>query len=117
MARKAARKPARKPARKAAPRTARKAPHAFDEKALTKGQLRKLNALRKSLGEEIADKAFAEWLETVGEELAVAEDKNAILIAEALEPLVLKNKLKIPRGGYLVRRGRKRVIVEQLEYE
>ncbi len=89
----------------------------FDEKALTKGQLRKLNALRKSLGEEIAVKAFAEWLEKAGAESAVIEDKNAMLIAETLEPLVLQGKLRIPRGGYLVRRGRRRVIVEQLEYE
>ncbi len=33
----------------------------FSEADLSKGELRKLNALRKSLGEEIADKAFAEW--------------------------------------------------------
>lgn len=83
----------------------------FDEQKLTKGQLRKLNALRKSLGEEIADKAFAEWLETLGSEQAAPDDKNANLIVETLEPLVLANKLRIPRGGYLIKRGRKRVIV------
>ena len=33
----------------------------FRERDLTKGQLRKLTALRKSLGKGIADKAFAEW--------------------------------------------------------
>jgi len=44
--------------------------------------------------------------------LAVAEDKNAALIADALQPLIEKNKLRIPRGGHLVRRGRGRVIVE-----
>jgi len=31
------------------------------KKSLTKGQVRKLNALRKSLGDKIAEKAFAEW--------------------------------------------------------
>ena len=35
---------------------------AINEKTLTKGQLRKLNALRKSLGDKIADKAFAQWM-------------------------------------------------------
>jgi hypothetical protein len=30
----------------------------IDQKSLTKGQTRKLNALRKSLGDKIADKAF-----------------------------------------------------------
>ena len=85
----------------------------FSEKDLTKGQLRKLTALRKSLGEDIADKAFAEWLATVGSEPAEEEDKNAILIGQALIPLLKSNKLKIPRGGYLVRRGRGRVIIER----
>ena len=35
---------------------------AINEKTLTKGQLRKLNALRKSLGTKIADRAFTHWL-------------------------------------------------------
>ena len=34
----------------------------IDEKALTKGQLRKLNALRKSVGDKIGDAAFSIWL-------------------------------------------------------
>ena len=35
-----------------------------DLSTLTKGQTRKLNALRKSLGNEIADDAFAKWMKT-----------------------------------------------------
>ena len=38
----------------------------IDEGALTKGQLRKLNALRKSVGEEVGERAFAAWLESQG---------------------------------------------------
>ena len=34
----------------------------IDESALTKGQLRKLDALRKSVGADIGTRAFAEWL-------------------------------------------------------
>ena len=34
----------------------------IDESGLTKGQLRKLRALRNSVGDEIGEKAFAEWL-------------------------------------------------------
>ena len=34
----------------------------IDESTLTKGQRRKLNALRKSIGDEIAERAFLEWL-------------------------------------------------------
>jgi hypothetical protein len=84
----------------------------LDEKQLTKGQLRKLNALRKSLGEKIAEKAFREWLKTSVDEQALT-DKNAQLIADALAPLIAQGKLRIPRGGYLVTRGRGRMIVAQ----
>ncbi len=41
---------------------ARKPPPKLDEKALTKGELRKLTALRKSVGEDMGDKAFMDWL-------------------------------------------------------
>ncbi len=85
----------------------------LDEKALTKGELRKLNALRKSIGDDIGDKAFVEWLRKKPAENFAPEDKNAALIADTLIPLIERNKLRIPRGGYLIRRGRGRVIVER----
>lgn len=84
----------------------------FDPKQLTKGQLRKLNALRKSVGERLGEETFSKWLKkksTANEK--VAEDKNAALIAEALIKLINEKSLRIPRGGYLVTRGRGRVIV------
>ena len=47
---------------------------------------------------------------------AVAEivDKNAELIAEVLVDQINQGTLRIPRGGYLVTRGRGRVIVERV---
>ncbi len=92
---------------------ARKPAPKLDEKALTKGELRKLNALRKSVGEDVGEKAFMDWLRKKPPAVAELEDKNAALIADTLIPLIEKNKLQIPRGGYLVRRGRGRVIVER----
>ncbi len=92
---------------------ARKPAPKLDEKALTKGELRKLNALRNSIGEDIGDKAFVEWLREKPAAVAEFEDKDAALIADTLISLIEKNKLQIPRGGYLVRRGRGRVIVER----
>ena len=92
---------------------ARKPAPKLDENALTKGELRKLNALRKSIGEEIGEKAFLEWLRNQPAERAAPEDKDAALIADTLIPLIQQNKLRIPHGGYLVRRGRGRVIVER----
>lgn len=89
----------------------------FDEKKLTKDQLRKLNAVRKSFGQKIADKAFAEWLTEQPKEKVILEDRNVKLIVEVLEPLVMGNKLKIPRGGYLVTRGRGRIVVSRAKSE
>ena len=85
----------------------------FDESALTKGQLRKLNALRKSLGAAIADEAFAKWLQQAVAE--PEEDENAKVISDAFWGLIEEGRLSIRRGGYLVRRGRGRVIVEPRE--
>ena len=82
----------------------------IDEAALTKGQVRKLNALRKSLGPAIADEAFAKWLAQSIE--APEADTNAEIIADTLWGMVRDGKLMIRRGGYVVRRGRGRVIVE-----
>ena len=96
--------------KRAAPAKAK--PTGIDEKSLTKGQLRKLGALRKSLGEGIADKAFAEWLKSGGGAPTAQVDKNAQLIADTLGALANAGKLRIPRGGYMVTRGRGRVIVQ-----
>ena len=35
----------------------------IDETGLTKGLVRKLNALRKSVGDDLAEEVFAKWLE------------------------------------------------------
>ena len=82
----------------------------IDEAALTKGQVRKLGALRKSLGNAIADEAFAKWLDQQVE--TPQGDENAQAIADALWGLIEEGRLSIQRGGYIVRRGRRRVIVE-----
>ncbi len=85
--------------------------------ALTKGQIRKLNALRKSVGPDIGERAFAEWLRKAGAEKVATVDKNTALIAEAIEAAIKSKKLSIPRGGYLVKRGRGRVLVERAAAE
>jgi len=96
----------------------RQAAKKFDEKALNKGHLRKLQALRKSLGDQIADKAFGEWIsKQVAPSAGEPEGRNAKLIADTLDPLVKAGTLRIPRGGYVVRRGKGRVIVERVRGE
>ena len=86
-------------------------PTQIDENSLTKGQSRKLNALRKSVGTEIGEQAFAAWLASQPAATAKA-DANAALIVDTLWPLVQQGALAIPRGGYLLRRGRGRIVVE-----
>ena len=85
-------------------------PTQIDENSLTKGQSRKLDALRKSVGNEIGEQAFVAWL--TSQSAAVKADVNAALIVDTLWPLVQQGTLAIPRGGYLVRRGRGRIVVE-----
>ena len=93
----------------------------IDESTLTKGQVRKLRALRKSVGEEIGEQAFAAWLSSqafaawLSSQSGAGEDKadgNAATVVDTLWPLVEQGSLAIPRGGYIIRRGRGRVIVE-----
>ena len=82
----------------------------IDETILTKGEIRKLNALRKSVGDEVGNRAFAEWL--LARQSTEGPDDNAAVIVDTLWPLVQQGTLAIPRGGYVVRRGRGRIIVE-----
>jgi hypothetical protein len=94
---------------------ARKARNGVNESSLSKGQLRKLSALRKSLGDDIANRAFTEWMSSQGSVAGQGSDKNARAITQALQTLIEDGRLSIPRGGYVVRRGRGRVIVERPE--
>jgi len=88
-------------------------PTTVDEKLLTKGEVRKLGLLRKQLGGEIADRAFLEWLRGKPTGAEGASDAVAEAIAKAVMDAVATRGLRIPRGGYLVRRGHGRVIVER----
>ena len=82
----------------------------IDESTLTKGQHHKLGALRKSVGDEVGTRAFAEWLALQG--AGQEPDGNAAMIVDTLWPMVQEGALAIPRSGYLIRRGRGRIIVE-----
>ena len=84
----------------------------IDESALTKGQLRKLNVRCASpWATTWGERAFAAWLESQ-RKAEVNSDGNAAKIVDVLWPLVEEGRLAIPRGGYLLRRGRGRIIVE-----
>ena len=85
----------------------------IDESDLSKMQVRKLNALRKSVGDDIGENAFLEWLRTQDLDELDA-DPNIELIADTL--VTVRDQLRIPRGtGYLVKQGRGRLVVEMVE--
>ena len=84
----------------------------FEESKLTKGQRRKLDTLRNSVGDEIGTRAFAAWYAKQPKPVEPEVDHDAALIVDTLWPLVRDGTLAIPRGGYLLRRGRQRLICE-----
>jgi len=94
---------------------AKKSEIAEIEKNLTKGQLRKLNALRQSVGPAIGERAFVKWLKKANSEKGTEGDRNADLIAEAVHGVISDRRLRIPRGGYLLRRVRGWVLVERAD--
>ncbi len=80
-----------------------------DENELTKGQIRKLNYLRKSLGKDIADQAFSKWLKTQkSQKYAKILDPVAQKIKAALQPLQDDKSTNFGRFGYIIKRGKGR---------
>ncbi len=81
----------------------------IDQKSLTKGQIRKLNALRKSLGDKIADKAFTQWLaEQPAKGSVTKNDPVAEKLVAALSGLEDDKKVRLGRRGYVVTRAKGR---------
>ena len=85
----------------------------YEEKNLSKGHLRKLTALRKSLGDEIADEAFAKWYAAQSTKQEAPVDKNIQAMTDLVTPAVLDGSIRLPRGGLFIRRGRGKIIVER----
>ena len=82
---------------------------AIDEKSLTKGQLRKLNTLRKSLGNKIADKAFSEWMKEQPAKVVTAKsDPIAEKLVKAMGALSKDKAFNLGRKGYVVKRAKGR---------
>ncbi len=93
---------------------------AINESKLTKGQIRKLNALRKSVGDALGEEAFTKWLkQQKSEKKEVRIDPVVRKIAEALKPLAGDKSLNLGRYGYSIRRARgkgaKGIVVARIE--
>jgi len=85
----------------------------IDESVLTKMQLRKLGALRNSVGSELGDDVFRRWLAAQPQKVIGATSKTAEEIASRLvQALETIKDLPVPRGHVVtIRRGRGRFIV------
>ena len=92
---------------------------AINKKTLTKGQIRKLNALRKSLGTKIADRAFAQWQKVQPAKVVTATSSAVAENLVAAMASLLKDKaFNLGRKGYVVkcakRRGAKGFVAEKM---
>jgi len=73
---------------------------------LTKGLVRKLNALKKSIGDELGQKAFNEWLKAQPTKAGAENDPVADKIVAALSKLEKDPEFNLGRKGYTVMRAK-----------
>ncbi len=79
---------------------------AIDESGLTKAHARKLNALRKSVGDKLGEEVFSKWLAQEKKASAERADPVAEKIAEALAGYAGDRSFRLGNYGYTVRRAR-----------
>ena len=82
---------------------------AIKETSLNKGQIRKLNALRKSVGVKIGEEAFGKWLKEQAKAKAVPKvqsDPVAEKILDAVKSLEKDKTVKLGNRGYVVKRAK-----------
>ena len=79
------------------------------EASLNKGQIRKLNALRKSVGIKIGEEAFGKWLKeqvTAKAVPKVQSDPVAEKILNAVKSLEKDKTVKLGNRGYVIKRAK-----------
>ena len=80
---------------------------AIKETSLNKGQIRKLNALRKSIGVKLGEEAFGKWLKEQAKAVPkVQPDPVAEKILNAVKSLEKDKTFKLGNRGYVVKRAR-----------
>ena len=78
----------------------------IDHSTLTKGQIRKLNALRKSVGDDIAEDAFGKWMKTQSQIPKDVRDPVADALVAALDQFKDDKTFNLGTKGYVVKRAR-----------
>ena len=80
---------------------------AIDETTLTKGHRRKLNALRRSVGDKLGEEVFSKWKALQDNKSGARKaDPVAEKIVEALGGYAGDRNFRLGNYGYTVRRGR-----------
>ena len=80
----------------------------IDQSTLTKGQVRKLNALRKSVGNNIAENAFGKWMKNQSKTPKEVRDPVAEALVAALSYLTSNKSFRLGTKGYVVKRAKGR---------
>ena len=78
----------------------------IDHSTLNKGQVRKLNALRKSVGDDIAEDAFGKWMTAQSQTPKEVRDPVADALVAALANLTSDKSFKLGNKGYVVKRSK-----------
>ncbi len=78
----------------------------IDQSTLTKGQVRKLNALRKSVGDVIAEDAFGKWMKSQSQTPKDARDPVADAQVAALDQFKDDKTFNLGTKGYVVKRSK-----------
>ena len=78
----------------------------IDHSALTKGQVRKLNALRKSVGDDIAEDAFAKWMTAQTKTPKDVRDPVADALVAVLDQFKDDKIFRLGTKGYVVKRSK-----------
>ncbi len=79
----------------------------MDETTLTKGRIRKLNALRRLVGDKLGEEAFSKWLAQQKKASAARRaDPVAEKIVEALAGDAGDRNFRLGNYGYTVKRAR-----------
>ena len=78
----------------------------IDKSILTKGQIRKLNALCKSVGDEIGEQAFTKWMKRQAQGPKEIRDPVADALVGALDHFKDDKKFRLGTKGYVVKRSK-----------
>ena len=78
----------------------------IDHSTLTKGQVRKLNALRKSVGDDIAENAFGKWMKSQSKAPKDVRDPVADALVTALDQFKDDKTFNLGTKGYVVKRSK-----------